>query len=65
MGRQVLRLVAWTLGWTVFQWWAVIGWPETLEGRRTLLVLISLGSSVGLACWYGVQRIRYEPRADG
>jgi hypothetical protein len=28
VARQLKRIVAWTLGWTLFQWWAVIGWPE-------------------------------------
>jgi hypothetical protein len=22
------RIAGWTLGWTLFQWWAVIGWAE-------------------------------------
>jgi hypothetical protein len=22
------RIAAWTLGWTLFQWWAVLGWTD-------------------------------------
>jgi hypothetical protein len=22
------RIAAWTLGWTLFQWWAVLGWSD-------------------------------------
>jgi hypothetical protein len=22
------RIAAWTLGWTLFQWWAVLGWAD-------------------------------------
>ena len=55
MTRQSRRLAAWTVGWTVFQWWAVIGWPETLEGALAALLTVSAASSVALVGWYGVR----------
>jgi hypothetical protein len=30
--RQLRRIAGWTLAWTLFQWWAVIGWPEGTGG---------------------------------
>src|SRR5262249_57027119 len=30
--RQLKRIAGWTLAWTLFQWWAVIGWPEGSGG---------------------------------
>ncbi|MBI3457302.1 MAG: hypothetical protein HY002_16110 [Candidatus Rokubacteria bacterium] len=55
--RQMRRLVLWTLAWTLFQWWAVIGWPDTLEGAHAALILVSSGSIVGLVGFYGLQRV--------
>lgn len=53
----MLRLVLWTLAWTLFQWWAVIGWPDTLEGAHAALILVSSGSIVGFVGFYGLQRV--------
>lgn len=57
MTRQGLRLGIWTVAWTLFQWWAVIGWPDSLEGAYAALILTSGGSIVGLAGWYGLQQV--------
>jgi hypothetical protein len=29
--RQAARVTAWTVVWTLFQWWAVIGWPDGVD----------------------------------
>jgi hypothetical protein len=28
LARRAGLIVAWTVGWTLFQWWAVLGWTE-------------------------------------
>jgi hypothetical protein len=28
LARRCGRIAAWTAGWTLFQWWAVLGWTE-------------------------------------
>jgi hypothetical protein len=52
------RVAGWTLGWTVFQWWAVIGWPYALERSPAALILGGVATLVGLAVWRDVR----EPR---
>ena len=51
--RPLVRLVAWTL----YQWWAVIGWPSTVEEAHFTLMVVCGGSSVGLTAWYGLHRM--------
>lgn len=51
MGRLV-QLGAGTVTWTVFQWWAVIGWPVTIEGNLAALLLASAASVIGLTAWH-------------
>jgi hypothetical protein len=57
IARSLVRLAAWTVGWTVFQWWAVIGWPATLEEAHFLLMVTCGASSVGLTGWYALRRL--------
>jgi DMSO reductase anchor subunit len=52
-----VRLVAWTIGWTLYQWWAVIGWPATVDEAHFALMVACGGSSVGLTVWYGLHRM--------
>ena len=54
--QRALRVVVWTLAWTAYQWWAVIGWPETAESTRATLIVTSFGSSLALTGWYCLQR---------
>jgi hypothetical protein len=28
LARRCGHIAAWTVGWTLFQWWAVMGWTE-------------------------------------
>jgi len=63
--RQLVRLASWTIGWTVFQWWAVIGWPDTLEGMRAALLVASMGSTLALVGYYGVRSQAFPPRSEG
>lgn len=53
--RWVNRVAAWTVGWTAFHWWAVIGWPASTETAAASLVVLSGSSIVGLVLWYGWQ----------
>jgi hypothetical protein len=44
------RIAAWTLGWTLFQWWAVLGWSDGGGWYAGLLfagVLGLVGRSLG------------------
>lgn len=50
--RPLVRLGFWTIAWTLFLWWAVIGWPETLEGSLAALVFASAISTTGLTAWH-------------
>ena len=54
---QSVRLGTLTFLWTLFQWWAVIGWPGTAEEAHAALVLTIVASVVGLTGWYGLQRV--------
>ncbi len=65
MVQQAVRIAFWTFGWTVFQGWAVIGWPDTLEGARATLVAMSAGSTLALVGWYGVLQRSHRPRPEG
>lgn len=56
MIRWLLRLAGWTTAWTLFQWWAVIGWPGNAETARATLSVMSGGSVLGLVVWYGWQQ---------
>jgi hypothetical protein len=58
VGPTAWRVAAWTLAWTLFEWWAVIGWPDALETRPAVLILGGVGTLVGLVVWRGVR----EPR---
>jgi hypothetical protein len=55
--RGLVRLAAWTVGWMLYEWWAVIGWPATLDEDHFVLMIACAGSSMGLTVWYAVGRI--------
>jgi hypothetical protein len=57
MIRFLVRLAAWTIGWTLFQWWAVIGWPATVDEAHFVLMVACAGSSGALIGWYALHRI--------
>jgi hypothetical protein len=54
--RHVRRIAGWTVGWTLFQWWAVIGWPEHVTAAATAPLLFGVLSLVGIAVWQDVRR---------
>jgi hypothetical protein len=56
--RQAWRIVLWTLAWTLYQWWAVIGWPD---GMGSVYAAGVLGAGLGLAGWDVSREVR--PRA--
>jgi hypothetical protein len=58
--RHVRRIGVWTLGWTLFQWWAVIGWPEHVTAAATAPMLSGVLTLMGIAVW---QDVRREPVA--
>jgi hypothetical protein len=41
----------------LYEWWAVIGWPATLDEDHFVLMIACAGSSMGLTVWYAVGRI--------
>jgi hypothetical protein len=47
-------VAAWTLAWTLFQWWAVVGWPTNVSPLDTAGVLAAVLGLVGLAVWQDV-----------
>jgi len=57
MARFLVRITAWAIGWTLYQWWAVIGWPATLEEAHFALMVACGGSAVGLTGWYALHRM--------
>jgi hypothetical protein len=56
MTRCLFRVVAWTIGWTLYQWWAVIGWPSTVDEDHLVLMIACAGSSLGFTGWYALSR---------
>ncbi|MGH7266927.1 MAG: hypothetical protein ACREMB_19065 [Candidatus Rokuibacteriota bacterium] len=48
-------MAVWAVAWTLFEWWAVIGWPEALETRPAALILGGVATLVGLVVWRGVR----------
>lgn len=65
MIRRLLRVAAWVAGWTLFLWWAVIGWPGSAETAQMTLSALSGGSIVGLVGWYGWQSLSRLWRRSG
>jgi|SRR5262245_7839800 len=65
--RQLRRVAGWTGAWTLFQWWAVIGWPSALGGGGVLVGTAAL-SAIGLVVWLDVRRpmrVTARPAAVG
>jgi hypothetical protein len=58
-------VAACALGWTLFLWWAVIGWPGSAETAQMTLSALSGGSIVGLVGWYGWQSLSRLWRRSG
>jgi hypothetical protein len=59
--RQLKRIAGWTLAWTLFQWWAVIGWPEGTGGVYAGAMFAWFIAVVTGSLW---RDIRAEARAD-
>jgi hypothetical protein len=57
VSRWLLRVAAWATGWTLFLWWAVIGWPASAETAQATLSVLSGVSIAGLVGWYGWQNL--------
>jgi hypothetical protein len=55
-------VAVWTLGWTLFQWWAVAGWPADAPPLYTAGALAAALSLVGLAVWRDVGAAAPERR---
>lgn len=51
IGRALRRVGAWTVAWTLFQWWAVIGWPEGLGAEGVTVLFAGAMGVVGIAVW--------------
>ena len=49
--RWFMRLTGWTTGWTLFLWWAVIGWPASLDAAVVTLTVLSGSSILGLVVY--------------
>ncbi len=60
--RRLGHVAAWTGAWTLFQWWAVIGWPEQLDAAPAALLVSGITTLVGIAVWHDVDGLR-EPAA--
>lgn len=58
MIRYLARLAGWTGAWTVYLWWAAIGWPDNAETAQASLAGMSAASILGLVAWYV-----WQPRA--
>jgi hypothetical protein len=65
LSRQLLRVAGWVAGWTLFLWWAVIGWPDSAETAQATLSVSSGGSIAGLVGWYGWQSLTRLWRRPG
>ena len=65
LARRYLRLAArvgaWTVVWTLFQWWAVIGWPERLDAVSGGM---ACGGMVGLLAAGVLLDVRYARRYE-
>jgi hypothetical protein len=59
--RQLKRIAGWTVAWTLFQWWAVIGWPEGTGGVYAGAMFAWFIAVVTGSLW---RDIRAEARAD-
>jgi len=59
--RQLKRIAGWTLVWTLFQWWAVIGWPEGTGGVYAGATFAWFIAVVAGSLWRDIQA---ETRAD-
>jgi hypothetical protein len=58
---QAWRVVLWTVAWTLFQWWAVIGWPH---GPGAVYAAGVLGACLGLAGWDASREVRMARPLD-
>jgi hypothetical protein len=56
--RQVGRVAAWTGFWTLYQWWAVIGWPEGPGAIYASMASTGLAGLLAAGVWRDVRRAR-------
>jgi hypothetical protein len=55
-------VAVWTVGWTLFQWWAVVGWPVGMPPLLSGSLLAAVLGLVGLAVWRDVGAAATAPR---
>jgi hypothetical protein len=65
VSRRLRLSAAWVTGWTLFLWWAVIGWPDSAATAHATLSVLSGGSIAGLVGWYGWQSLSRLWRRPG
>src|SRR5262245_43733057 len=56
--RRAGRVALWTVLWTLYQWWAVIGWPEGPAAVYASMAGTGLAGLVAAVVWRDVQRSR-------
>jgi hypothetical protein len=56
--RSAGRVALWTVLWTLYQWWAVIGWPEGPVAVYASMAGTGLAGLVAAVVWRDVQRAR-------
>jgi len=59
--RQLKRIAGWTLAWTLFQWWAVIGWPDGAGGVYAGAMFVGFIAVVTGSLW---RDLRAEAQGD-